>query len=60
MHPGISMGDGELQELRRKDLAVSTAALVSDIFRVERLSGVDHDVSLSVFLVGGKLVTATS
>ena len=46
-----------MQELRRKDLAVSTAALDSDIFLVERLSGVDHDVLLSVFLVGGKLVT---
>ena len=57
VHPGISMGHGEMQELRRKDLVVSTAALDSDIFLVERLSGVDHDVLLSVFLVGGKLVT---
>ena len=57
VQPGLALSDGERQELRRKGLAERHAALDSDIFLVERFSGVDHNVLLSMFLVGGKLVT---
>ena len=57
VQPGLALSDGERQELRRNGLVERNSALDSDIFLVERFSGVDHDLLLSMFLVGGRLVT---
>ena len=57
VHPGCHLSEAERQQLLGKGLVVSTSLLEGDVFLAEGFAGVDHDMLLAMFLVGGRLVT---